>query len=101
MVSSPQRCPAIVPGIVSRTVAGETLLVPVNRGVAECDRVFILNQTGAHLWPLLDGTRDVDALVQSVVDGFSEVEEPVARADVTRYLSALEERGLIHWEASA
>jgi len=87
------------PDVVARTVAGETLLVPVRGGVAECDHVFILNATGSFLWPLLDGTRGVNVLAGEVAEAFAGVEPTAARTDVESFLAALEARQLVRWVA--
>lgn len=84
--------------MVARTVAGETLLVPVRGNVAQCDHIFILNQTGGYLWSLLDGAHTVEDLVQRVEEAFEDAPPDAARRDVASFLEAMSERGLIEWE---
>jgi hypothetical protein len=82
-------------GIVSRTIAGETVLVPVAVQVANYDRIFLLNPVGAFLWQSLDGQRDRDGLVALVRERFAVSSDHDVGADVDRFLSALSERGLV------
>jgi len=87
-------------GVVARTVADETLLVPIRGQVAQCDRVFILNQTGAFLWSQLDGRRTIDDLVELVCEEFEGASAETARGEVDAFLAAMEERKLIEWVES-
>jgi len=82
-------------GIVSRTVAGETVLVPIARNVAHFDRAFTLNRVGAFLWAHLDGQRDRAQLAQLVRDQFAVPAERDVDGDVEHFLAALTERGLL------
>jgi hypothetical protein len=88
------------PEVVARTVAGETLLVPVRRGVALCDRIFILNRTAAFLWLLLDGTRDRTELATRVRDEFEVPGDVDLSGDVARLIADLDQRGLLARDAT-
>ena len=84
--------------VVVRTIAGETLLVPVERGIANCDRVFVLNETGAFLWQRLDGHRGREALIRELASEFDVPPAGDVAGDVDAFLRALEARDLITWE---
>jgi hypothetical protein len=84
--------------VAARTIAGETLLVPLRRGLADCDRIFILNEVGAFLWQALDGRDDRDALVRRIEGEFDTAPGADLGRDVDAFLAALDERGLITWE---
>ena len=43
------------PDYVQRDVAGECILVPIRRSLAEANSIYVLNETGAALWNRLDG----------------------------------------------
>jgi hypothetical protein len=81
--------------LVSRTVAGDTLLVPIRSGAADLQFLFVLNDTAAWIWDRIDGRRGIEQLTDELAATF-EVERPVARADVERLLSDLREAGLVH-----
>jgi len=49
--------------VVSRVIAGETLIVPVRRGVADLASLFSFNQVGGTIWEAIEKTRDIDTLL--------------------------------------
>jgi len=49
--------------VVSRVIAGETLIVPVRRGVADLASLFSFNQVGSTIWEAIEQPRTVDELV--------------------------------------
>ncbi len=48
------------PDIVSRSIAGEHLLVPVRHGTAEMDFIYTANAVGSLMFSLLDGRMVAD-----------------------------------------
>ena len=74
--------------VVTRTVAGETLLVPVRHGLADMERLFTLNETGAEIWAGLDGRATIDELAAALA-ARHEVALPEARGDVRDLLATL------------
>lgn len=80
--------------LVSREVAGETIVVPICKGVGDLDSVFTFNQVGRSLWGLLETGHSVEELTNWVVTHF-EVGAKQASDDVQRYLAELQEAGLI------
>ena len=43
--------------IVSRKIADEVILVPIRRRIGEVECLYTLNEAGARIWELIDGTR--------------------------------------------
>lgn len=82
------------PDVVLRHVAGEALLIPIRRKLADMDRIFTLNTTGEAIWELLDGKRSVEEVVRAVVERY-DVSESVANADVVDLLGQFSEAGLV------
>ena len=80
--------------IVSRDVAGETIVVPICRGVGDLDSVYTFNPVGQSLWRLLESGRSVEELANWVVTHY-EVDAKQAVVDVQSYLSELQEVGLL------
>jgi Coenzyme PQQ synthesis protein D (PqqD) len=56
------------PDYVQRDVAGECILVPIRRSLAEANSIYVLNETGASLWNRLDG----HCSLQDIMAAFSE-----------------------------
>ena len=80
--------------LVSRDVAGETVVVPICRGVGDLDSIFTFNTVGTHLWNLLTEGRTEAELTSSVTKRFL-VSEYVAQSDVRNFLTDLLGVGLV------
>ena len=72
-----------------RDASAEGTLLLVERG-----RVFELNLLGAEIWKLLDGERDVAAVVDELLPRF-EVGRAELEADVREFLADLAARGWV------
>jgi Coenzyme PQQ synthesis protein D (PqqD) len=81
--------------IVSRDVAGETIVVPICSGGADLDSVYMFNPVGQELWVLLAECRTGEELAKWVTTHY-QVEAERAFADVYGYLAELRKVGLIH-----
>jgi chemotaxis protein methyltransferase CheR len=82
--------------LVSRKVAGETLVLPIRAGAADLQHLFVLNDTAAWIWERLDGRRGIEQLAGELATEF-EVDETRAREDIERLLAQLSETGLVHY----
>jgi Coenzyme PQQ synthesis protein D (PqqD) len=80
--------------IVSREVAGETIVVPICRGVGDLDSVYTFNPVGKSLWQLLEQSRTTEELTSWIASNFDVTAEQAA-SDVQSYLTELQEVGLI------
>jgi len=80
--------------IVSREVAGETIVVPICRGVGDLDSVYTFNPLGRSLWSLLEESQTTEELASWVASRY-QVDTKQALKDVQSYLAELQEIGLI------
>lgn len=80
--------------VVSRVVAGETLIVPVRGKVGDLASIYSFNATGSLIWRLLDSPRDLADLIAAVEREY-EVGEEQARKDVTQFLNDMLSVGLL------
>jgi len=80
--------------LVSREVGGETVVVPICRGVGDLDSIFTFNGVGTFLWGLLAERRTEGELAELVARRFA-VREDAALGDVRRFLAELAEVGLV------
>lgn len=71
--------------VVSRVVAGETLIVPVRGKVGDLASIYSFNETGSLIWKLLDATRTVGEVVGAVAEEY-QVDTEQVRQDVMRFL---------------
>ncbi len=85
---------ARAPDLVTRCIAGETIIVPVRNSVARIDSIFTINAIGSRIWSLIDGTLSVDQL-GAMIAGEYAVDETQARADVAEFLAVLAQHGLV------
>ena len=78
------------PGMVSRLIGDEFILVPIRRNVADLESVFTLGGTGVRLWELIDGQLTGRELCDRIAEEF-EVQPAQAEADVLEFLRELQE----------
>jgi hypothetical protein len=81
-------------GVVLREVAGEQILVPIRRNVADLKAIFALNGVGRCIWELLDGTRGMDEVLARLVERF-DVSSDEAAADLQAFVERLSQAGLV------
>ncbi len=74
--------------VVSRVIAGETLIVPVRGKVGDLASIYSFNGTGTVVWQLLDVPRTLAELVDAVEREY-EVAREQAEKDVTQFLNDL------------
>jgi len=67
----------------------EAVLVLPERG-----QVKVLNEVGARVWDLADGTHDIDAIVGTLCDEY-DVDRDRAEADTLIFIAELEAKGLL------
>ena len=80
--------------IVSRQIAGETLLVPIQGNLADMQKIFVLNSVGEHIWSKLDGNLGLNEIRSDLMSHF-EVDKLEAEADLNEFIGQLLEAGLI------
>jgi hypothetical protein len=80
--------------VVTRSIAGETIIVPIASGVGDLDSIYTLNEVGTSIWQLLDGRRSVSEVVDSIA-GEYEVPRSEAETDVSEFLDSLSQAGLV------
>jgi len=83
--------------VVTREVAGETIVVPVRGGVGDLTGLFTFNEIASGIWKQLAEGRTAEEVVVWVEANY-EVGEERARADVTRFIGELQAQGLVRAE---
>lgn len=74
--------------VVSRKMVDELILVPIRQSVAEMQSLYTLNEVGARVYELIDGTRPVREIVEAIVAEF-DVAFETAEADVREFIDQL------------
>ncbi len=83
--------------IVTRQVAGETLLVPIYGDLANMERIFSLDPVAAFIWEQLDGEKSLEGIRDSLLNAF-EVEKEQAETDILEFIDELLGASLIFQE---
>jgi hypothetical protein len=80
--------------VLLRDVAGEHLLVPIRRNVADLQAIFALNGIGVYIWSLLDGARTMAAILAAIQQRY-DVSADEAAADLQAFLDGLTQAGVV------
>lgn len=80
--------------LVKRTIAGDTILVPVGKTVYESNGLFILNGVGAFLWDILPEAESEEELLQAVLERYDVQPEQAAR-DIRTFLDKLMQMNIL------
>ncbi|HEY7162256.1 MAG TPA: PqqD family protein [Acidobacteriota bacterium] len=80
--------------VVNRSIAGETILVPIKNHTGNLGSIYTLNEVGGLIWEMIDGHTPVQKIVESVIATYQVTDDEALR-DVSVFLSALESAGLI------
>jgi len=80
--------------IVSREIAGETILVPIKGKLANMQRIFAVDDVAEYIWQQLDGEKKVADIRDGVIELYDVAKEQ-AREDVLDFIEELKEADLI------
>ena len=80
--------------IVTREIAGETLLVPIRSNLADMQRIFGLNAVGEYIWQRLDGRCSLAEIENEILDNFDVTGEQ-AKTDIREFIGQLLEADII------
>lgn len=80
--------------IVHRSIAGETILVPVRGKLADMQRIFTLNPVADFTWKNCDGIKSLGEIRDKILNKF-EVAREQAQADLIEFIGELLREGLI------
>ncbi len=82
------------PDFVQRQVAGECILVPIRRNLVEANSIYVLNETGAAFWSLLDGIRSVTSIEETIGQEYDVTAEQLHRDAETLFTDLLSIRAI-------
>jgi hypothetical protein len=82
------------PSVVYREIAGEAILVPIRRNVADMQSIYTLDSVGADIWNLIDGKRTVGDIQDQLLDEY-DVGAEVLSQDLADYIEQLLSIGAI------
>ncbi len=82
------------PNVVSRSIAGETILVPIHKNVGDMESIFTLNETAAQVWELIDGQRSLAEIHKQMVKDY-DIDPLQAEQDLGELIESLLEIGVL------
>ena len=80
--------------LITREIAGETILVPVGKTVYESHGLFVLNELGAFIWDILPRVNSEEEICKAVLEEY-DVSPEVVAADVAEFLGQLRQMDII------
>ena len=80
--------------LVTRDIAGETIIVPVRSNVGDLDSIYTLNEVGTTIWGLIDGRKDVQKIIDKICSKY-EISAEEAEQDILEFIEQLKETGVI------
>lgn len=80
--------------LVTRQIAGETIIVPIRGGVGELNAIFTLNPMGTKIWDMLGASTTYRTIVHSICQEYEVTPDEVEK-DLTEFLGSLSAAGLI------
>ena len=81
-------------GFMLRKVGEQNVVVAVGAASRSFNGIIRLNDSGRYLWEKLQGGITQQELLQAMLEDF-DVDESVARADITAFIEKLEGAGLL------
>lgn len=82
------------PNVVSREIAGERILVPIRAQAADMAAIYVLNETGARIWDLLDGQHSISQIQEILVQEY-DVSHEDAGSDIAEMVERLQDLGML------
>jgi hypothetical protein len=80
--------------VVSRVIAGETLIVPISKGVGDLASIYSLNSVASRIWEAVSEPASYDQIVNRIVLEF-ECDPQQVHCDVKGFLAEMEAAGLV------
>lgn len=80
--------------VVSRVIAGETLIVPIRKGIGDLASIYSLNLVATTLWEALSQPCSKPEMVDQIANHFAADRQQIER-DVDSFLREMELAGLV------
>jgi hypothetical protein len=81
--------------VVSRVIAGETLIIPVRKGVGDLASIYSLNEVASAIWRAIQQPRHKEEIVSAIEWEFAGERQQIER-DVEAFLDEMYVAGLIN-----
>ena len=71
--------------IVTKKTGKEYVLVPLANNIADMNRLFTLNETGAFIWELIDGKKNVEEIIAAFTEEY-DINGETATKDILSFI---------------
>jgi len=88
------KCYGKDPNFVTRSVAGETLLVPIKSSTKTLNSLFVLNEVATETWKRLDGKKSSEEIQKDIVSLY-DVDPKTVKDDFENFMASLQDIGAI------
>ncbi len=85
--------------VVSRVIDGETLIIPVRKGVGDLASIYGLNEVASVIWQTIVRPRSKEEIIHAVEQEFAGERQPI-ESDVEGFLEEMRSVGLINVSAA-
>lgn len=79
---------------VYRTIAGETILVPIRKAIKKLQSIYSLNETACCIWQKLDGKQTLSEIAQSMLEEY-EIDSVRLEVDMLECIGFLKKIGAV------
>lgn len=79
---------------VLRSIAGESMLIPVGEASGRVNGIITLNEVGVLIWNALTERCDPAHALEKIMEAY-EVDEQTARTDLEAFLEEMEKLGIL------
>ena len=80
--------------VVLRTIADETMLIPVGADTKEYNGIFSLTESAVTAFKAIQSGKEKDEIVDAILEEF-DIDRPTAEKDVDDFLMKLKNYGII------
>ena len=80
--------------VVFRKIQDEYILVPIVASAADVESIFILNETGAAVWEMIDGVRKLSDIVGNIKSEYESEGEQTER-DIMAFVDDMMEARVV------
>ena len=80
--------------VVSRVIAGETLIVPIRKGVGDLASIYSLNEVASSIWHAISSRRSKSEIIELIEQQF-DGERSQIEPDVESFLAEMCSVGLV------
>jgi hypothetical protein len=89
-----------VDNLVTRKIAGETIIVPIGKNSGELNAIYTLNPTGTKIWEMLGAAVANPLIAQSICEEYDVTLEE-ARKDLEEFQASLHNAGLLRFPSQS